>query len=166
MRAPLRLHLRGKTVLLTGGTGFFGKVVVERLLRCAPEIGCIYLLIRPQADSEAPASAATRFETEVLTSGAFEALARAYGDRWPAFARDKIIPIAGDVSRPRMGLGDDDHKTLASCVDVIINAAASVTFDAPIDEAILHNTRSVEQVAEFARACRSAVLVHVSTAYV
>src|SRR5262245_23656533 len=164
MREPLRLHLREKTILLTGGTGFLGKVIVERLLRCAPDIERIYLLIRPQ--SEALLSAATRFETEVLTSGAFEALARVHGDRWRAFAREKIVPIDGDVSQPRLGLADDNYASLASCVDVIINAAASVTFDAPIDEAVLHNTKSVQRMAEFARACRSAVLIHVSTAYV
>src|SRR5215467_5704886 len=105
MHPPVHVHLRGKTVLLTGGTGFLGKVIVERLLRCAPDIERIYLLIRTQREPEAaPVSAAARFETEVLTSGAFAALARAYGDRWPAFARDKIVPIAGDVSQPRLGL--------------------------------------------------------------
>jgi nucleoside-diphosphate-sugar epimerase len=167
MPPPVHAHLRGKNVLLTGGTGFLGKVVVERLLRCAPEIGCIYLLIRTARErGAAPVSAATRFETEVLTSRVFGALARAHGDRWPAFAREKIVPIAGDVSQPRLGLGDGDHAALISRVDIIINGAATVTFDAPLDEALQHNTRSVERVAEFARACRSAVLVHVSTAYV
>jgi nucleoside-diphosphate-sugar epimerase len=166
-RPRLHLHLRGKTVLLTGGTGFLGKVVVERLLRCAPEIARIYLLIRTQRDPEAPPiSADARFETEVLPSGAFDALARDYGDRWPAFARDKIVPVAGDVSQPRLGLSDDAYAALTSSTDIIINSAASVTFDAPIDEALLHNTRSVAHVAEFARACRSTVLVHVSTAFV
>jgi nucleoside-diphosphate-sugar epimerase len=167
MRPPLRQYLRGKTVLLTGGTGFLGKVIVERLLRCAPEIGRIYLLIRTQNDPDAaPVSALTRFETEVLTSHVFDVLGRLHGYRWPAFSRDKIVPVAGDVSQPLMGLARGEHATLAASVDIIINAAASVTFDAPIDEALLHNTRSVERVAEFARACRSAVLVHVSTAYV
>jgi nucleoside-diphosphate-sugar epimerase len=167
MRPPVHVHLRGKTVLLTGGTGFLGKVIVERLLRCAPDIERIYLLIRTQVEREgAPVSAAARFETEVLTSGAFAALARAYGDRWPAFARDKIVPIAGDVSQPRLGLEDSAHAALASRVDIIINGAASVTFDAPLDEAFRNNTRSTERVAEFARSCRSAILVHVSTAYV
>jgi len=166
-RQPIREHLRGKTVLLTGGTGFLGKVVLERLLRCAPEIGCVYLLIRTQREADAPpVPALTRFETEVLTSGAFDALARVHGDRWPAFARDKIVPIAGDVSHSRLGLGDREYAGLAAHVDIIINGAASVTFDAPLNEALLHNTRSVEHVAAFARVCRSAVVVHVSTAFV
>ncbi len=167
MSQPLRRYLRGKTVLLTGGTGFLGKVIVERLLRCAPDIERIYLLIRMKSEpGQPPISALTRFETEVLPSGAFEALARAYGGRWPAFARAKIVPIAGDVSQPRLGLGDADFKALTSGVDIIINGAASVVFDAPLNEAFLHNTRSVQHIAEFARACRAAVLVHVSTAFV
>ena len=90
-----------------------------------------------------------------------------HGDSWPGFVRDKIVPIAGDVSQPRLGLGDDDFtRSRPRSVDIVINSAASVVFDAPLDEAFLHNTRSVQHVAEFARACRSAVLVHVSTAYV
>jgi nucleoside-diphosphate-sugar epimerase len=160
-------YLRGKTILLTGGTGFLGKVIVERLLCAAPEIERIYLLIRTQRQPDAlPTSALTRFETEVLASPVFAALAQAHGPRWGAFAREKIAPIAGDVSLPRLGLHDDNHSTLTSRVDIMINAAASVAFDAPIDEALLHNTRSVEHVAEFARACHSAVLVQVSTAFV
>jgi thioester reductase-like protein len=167
MPEPVHQYLRGKTILLTGGSGLLGKVIVERLLRCAPDIERIYLLIRTQRDpSTPPTSALTRFETEVLPSGAFGSLAREHGDRWPAFARARIVPIAGDVSQPRFGLADDKYAVLTSSVDIIINGAASVTFDAPLNEALRHNTRSVEQVAAFARACRSAILVHVSTAFV
>ena len=61
---------------------------------------------------------------------------------------------------------DDDYAALTSQVDVVINCAASVMFDAPVNEALLHNTRSAAHVAAFARACRSAVLVHISTAFV
>jgi fatty acyl-CoA reductase len=161
MRQSIRQHLRGKTVLLTGGTGFLGKVIVERLLSAAPEIERIYLLIRTACE---PASA--RFENEVVSSSAFDALARMHGDGWPALVRGKVSPVAGDVSQPRIGLADDVHAALASRIDIVINAAASVVFDAPIDEALRHNTCSVQYVAEFARTCRSAVLVHVSTAFV
>lgn len=33
-------------ILITGGTGFVGKVLLEKLLRCCPRISTVYLLIR------------------------------------------------------------------------------------------------------------------------
>jgi fatty acyl-CoA reductase len=160
-------YLRGKTVLLTGGTGFLGKVILERLLRLAPDVGRIYLLIRTRQEPNAPPTTADRrFETEVLPSGAFHTLAAEHGQRWLAFARTKLVPVAGDVSQPRLGLHDQNYAVLATRVDIIINAAASVAFDEPLDSALLHNVRSVEHVAEFARECHAIALVHVSTAFV
>ena len=42
----------------------------------------------------------------------------------------------------------------------------AVAFDEPLDSALLHNVRSVEHVARFARECGAVALVHVSTAFV
>lgn len=39
-------------VLITGATGFMGKVLVEKLLRSCPKIGTIYLLIRNKKGKE------------------------------------------------------------------------------------------------------------------
>ncbi|MDE3155159.1 MAG: SDR family oxidoreductase [Acidobacteriota bacterium] len=153
--------LRGRTLLLTGGTGFLGKVVVERLLRTAPEVERIYLLIRPSR-----LTPPERFEAEVVRSRAFDTLAAMHGDRWLRLIRDTVVPVAGDVSQPRLGMDDETHAALTQSVDIVINSAASVAFDAPLDEALRHNTRSVQHGVEFARACRSAALVQVSTAYV
>lgn len=36
----------GKSILITGATGFMGKVLVEKLLRSCPDVKRIYLLIR------------------------------------------------------------------------------------------------------------------------
>lgn len=39
---------RGRHVLVTGGSGFVGKVLIEKLLRACPDIGDIFVLIRPR----------------------------------------------------------------------------------------------------------------------
>lgn len=39
---------RGRHLLITGATGFMGKVLVEKLLHSCPDIGTLYLLVRPK----------------------------------------------------------------------------------------------------------------------
>lgn len=39
---------RDRSIFITGGTGFMGKVLVEKLLRSCPGIKNIYLLMRPK----------------------------------------------------------------------------------------------------------------------
>lgn len=41
-------YFRGSVVLVTGGTGFVGKALLEKLLRSCPGIDTIYVLMRPK----------------------------------------------------------------------------------------------------------------------
>ena len=38
----------GRSIFVTGATGFMGKVLIEKLLRSCPDIREIFLLIRPK----------------------------------------------------------------------------------------------------------------------
>lgn len=42
--SPIRDFLRGKTVFLTGGFGFIGKLLVQKLLEC--DVKRIYMMVR------------------------------------------------------------------------------------------------------------------------
>ena len=43
---------RDKNVFITGGTGFLGVCLIEKLLRCCPGVNNIYVLIRPKKGKE------------------------------------------------------------------------------------------------------------------
>ena len=47
--------LAGKRLAITGTTGFLGTALVERLLRCVPDVELV-LLVRPAAGASSSAS--------------------------------------------------------------------------------------------------------------
>ncbi|PIN12714.1 Long-chain-fatty-acyl-CoA reductase [Handroanthus impetiginosus] len=53
--------LRGKTFLVTGATGFFAKVLIEKILRTAPDVHKIFVVIR----AKDKATAVERLKNEV-----------------------------------------------------------------------------------------------------
>jgi FlaA1/EpsC-like NDP-sugar epimerase len=44
----IREFYKDKSILMTGCTGFVGKVVLEKIMRCCPEFKRIYVLVRPK----------------------------------------------------------------------------------------------------------------------
>ncbi len=154
---------RGKTILLTGGTGFLGTALVEKILRSLPDLGRLYLLIRPSRDK----NAAARFEKDMLASAAFRNLREQHGDAFGEYVGGKVRILEGDVHAPRLGLGEEDLSELSSEVDIVVHSAASVVFDAPLDAAVESNVRGTLGILELARGWEKRPLfMHISTAYV
>ncbi len=155
-------ELAGKRIAVTGGTGFLGTALVERLLRSAP--GCqLVLLVRPGRR----ATVAQRVQREVFGNDAFERLRADLGkEGFAAMVAERVTPIAGDVARDGLGLDDEGRAALAAC-DVVIHSAATVSFDSPLDAAVEVNllgpTRIATALAELGVAPH---LVAVSTCYV
>lgn len=48
----VREFYAGKNIFLTGVTGFVGKALLEKLLRCCPEVGNIYCLVRAKKNQK------------------------------------------------------------------------------------------------------------------
>jgi fatty acyl-CoA reductase len=45
-KSEIASYYADKSILITGATGFLGKVLIEKLLRSCPEVKKIYVLIR------------------------------------------------------------------------------------------------------------------------
>ncbi len=155
--------LKGKTILVTGSTGFLGKSIVEKCLRSIPEIGRINLAIR----SSARRPAADRLEREVLSSPAFKRLKEELGeDGFARLAKEKLAVLALDLGRDGLGLTDDGREQLRSC-DIVIHSAAAVEFDNPADLSAQTNLLGAARMVAAVKASGARPhLVHVSTAYV
>jgi alcohol-forming fatty acyl-CoA reductase len=154
---------RGKSVLLTGGTGFLGTALVEKMLRSLPELGRLYLVVRPSGGK----SARERFEKDVLGSAAFGGLREELGEGFAERASEKVVVLEGDVHAPALGLGEAELEELSREVDVVIHSAASVVFDAPLDAAVDSNVRGTVGLLKLARGWeKKPLFVHISTSYV
>ncbi|XP_074356509.1 fatty acyl-CoA reductase 2, chloroplastic-like [Apium graveolens] len=155
--------LQGKNYLVTGATGFLAKVLIEKLLRRTPDVGKIYVLIRAN-DNQA---AAERLKTDIVDSELFMSLESLHGEYYKTFMLNKLIPVAGDVCKPDLGIESNFAAEMAQVVDVVVNSSANTTFDERYDVAINTNTRGPCRVLGFAKRCKNLCLfLHVSTAYV
>jgi HAD superfamily hydrolase (TIGR01490 family) len=155
--------LKGKTILVTGSTGFLGKSIVEKCLRAIPDIGRINLAIR----SSPRRPAAERLEREVLSSPAFKRLKEQLGEEgFAKLVKEKLAVVEIDLGRDGLGLSDSGREQLRAC-DIVIHSAAAVEFDNPADLSaqtnLLGAARMVQALQESGGRPH---LVHVSTAYV
>jgi long-chain acyl-CoA synthetase len=155
---PLETILRKRRILITGGTGFLGKVLLYLLLRHHPEIGRIFLLIRGDRKSSL-----NRFRREILDSPALAPLREYLGARFDSYVEERVAVIAGDITVP--GLITDGAEVIGDIpIDALIHCAGLVNFEASLGKAIAINVTGVANVIDFCRKWGVALL-HISTCY-
>ena len=66
-------------------------------------------------------------------------------------ALEKIIPIAGDVTLPELGLSAADMQLLLDNVSIVFNSAATVKFDEELKAAVEMNVKGPRQLLEICR---------------
>jgi nucleoside-diphosphate-sugar epimerase len=145
-----------RTFLLTGVTGFLGKVLLEELLRRREELGIerVLVVIRPLRGLAAD----ERFARDVVRSPCFAQLAPGW-DRW-------VTVLEADLELPQLPASLTSHPALQS-VTHVVHAAASIQFNLPLALAARANVHATLGVLALARSLpRSERFVYVSTAYV
>ncbi|XP_073847723.1 putative fatty acyl-CoA reductase CG5065 [Musca autumnalis] len=145
-----------KNILITGATGFMGKVLVEKLLRSCPDIKGLYLLIR----SKRGLSPEVR-KDQYLKCVIFNNILELNPD-----IGKKIHVIAGDVLEDDLGVKIDDRNHLIRTIDVVFHCAANVRFDQPLRPMVQMNVLGTQKVLELALTMENLkVFVHVSTTF-
>ncbi|XP_047038956.1 fatty acyl-CoA reductase wat-like [Helicoverpa zea] len=153
--SPVQQFYENTTVFITGGSGFLGKQLIEKLFR-ATKISKILLLLRSKKGKPIEQRL-----LDMLQDPVFDAVKELH----PNFA-EKIIPVAGDVAEMKLGLSEKDWNMVADETDIFMHVAATTRFDEPLKIATLINVRGAREALLLGKACKKLKsYVHVSTAY-
>lgn len=86
---------KNKNVLLTGGTGYFGKMIIEKLLRTT-EVKNIYLIVRDKQDIDFEKRVTKMFEEQIFFRIS------------ETLFMDKVHPIEGNLKKSHLGISKED----------------------------------------------------------
>lgn len=154
--SKIREFYRGKSIFVTGGTGFMGKVLIEKLLYSCSDLQRIFILVR----SKKHQNVNDRVK-EMLSSPAFD---RVKSEKPEVL--EKIVPIQGDVELVNLGIGDEDMIRVLAETEIIFNVAAAVDFLAHVEHSFRGNVLSLVNLTQIAKKMtRLQVLMHVSTGF-
>ncbi|KAL2734727.1 fatty acyl-CoA reductase wat-like isoform X2 [Vespula maculifrons] len=146
----------GQSIFITGGTGFMGKLLIEKLLRGCPGINRVYVLIRKKKEKNV-----LQRKEELIDDTLFSVLRK----EQPEVQR-RIVAIEGDCSLPNLDISIADRATLIGEVSIVFHAAATVRFNEKIKLAGAINVRSLKEMIYFSlKMSKLKSFVYVSTAY-
>ena len=122
---------------VTGATGFIGRNLVSRLLQ---REGTVYALVR----------AGSRGRLEELRTG------------WGADGA-RVVPIAGDLAQPGLGISEEDLVTLRGSVDHFFHLAAIYDMTADAETQEIANVEGTRHAVELAGAIDAGCFHQVSS---
>ena len=70
MGLGIKEFYKGKTIFLTGTTGFVGKVVLEKIIRSLPDFKKLFVMVRAKKNM----TVGERFEKSIFSSEIFDPL--------------------------------------------------------------------------------------------
>ena len=145
------------SILLTGATGFLGKVVLQELLRNRESLGVhlIFLLIRATSQN----ASKVRMEREIFQSECLEGLTET--------GEECVRPIWGDLHKPNLGISEDALTVMSKNVTQVIHCAATIGFNSTILDSVKTNVDGTLEVFRLTKHfSHRPFFTFVSTAYV
>nr|CAD7399377.1 unnamed protein product [Timema cristinae] len=137
-RLSIKEFYEGRSLFITGATGFLGKLLVEKLIRSCPGVGQIYLLTRSKQGQDVAGRV-----TSLLKDPAFK--------RMPEMGHQKVVGIAGDLYQRGLGISPQDRERLCRDVSVVFHVAASVKFDEDLKFILQTNVGSTQAIIDLCK---------------
>lgn len=157
MSISINDYYEDKAVLITGATGFVGKLLIEKLLFSCDKLSRVYCLIR---EKSAGNSAEERLN-EITSCKVFDNLRK----KEPNF-RERLTPIAGDIVNDNLNLSADNILILQENVNVVFHLAGTVTPDQDLKTSLLTNVLGLRKTLQFAKTLPHLdAFVHMSSLY-
>ncbi|KAK9811066.1 hypothetical protein WJX73_010679 [Symbiochloris irregularis] len=148
-------ELNHTTVLLTGATGYVGSLLLELILRIAPDVRKIYLLIRDKKGVRAQ----DRLK-ELISGPVFQ-----YQN--PDLILPKLEVVPADMTEPGCGLSQTESSTICRSVNYVIHCAAAIRFDMKVQDILKQTYAPTENLLKLAAAApKMRCFCFISTAFV
>ncbi len=120
-------------LFITGATGFVGSHLLAEILDSRPVQ--IFCLVRAANAAQGVERIRKGMETFSL---------------WKEHYREQLIPVMGDLSKPGLGLSEEDRERIAQEADFIIHNGASVNFIYPYSALKAVNVDGTREVIRLA----------------
>ncbi|KAF7381034.1 hypothetical protein HZH68_015909 [Vespula germanica] len=155
-RSEIQSFYKGKTIFITGGSGFMGKVLIEKLLYTCSDLDKIYMLIRSKKGRNPDLRIDEMFKLPLFIR---------VRKQKPEVIK-KVIPIVGDISLNNLGITDEQREHLINETHIVFNLAAAVRLEAKLKDAIESNTVGTKRVLELSKTMKKLeAFLHLSTAF-
>lgn len=158
----VRAAFAGRHILVTGVTGYLGKVWLSMVLHQLPEVRAITVLARGKMGDDADA----RFHRIVASSPALRPLREEHGVELWDLVREKVEVYDAKLSAEDCGLDAHTMATRIADVDVVVHFAGLTDFEPDPLLALDANVRGAVSVADLAAKTRGRRYIHVSTTFV
>ncbi|XP_036152594.1 fatty acyl-CoA reductase 2 isoform X2 [Myotis myotis] len=146
----------GKSILITGATGFLGKVLMEKLFRTSPDLKVIYILVRPKAGQTLQQRV-----IQILNSKLFEKVKEVCPN-----VQEKIRAVYADLNQNDLAISKGDMQELLSCTNIVFHCAATVRFDDHLRHAVQLNVTATQKLLLMASQMpKLEAFIHISTAF-
>ncbi|XP_055307131.1 fatty acyl-CoA reductase 1-like isoform X2 [Sitodiplosis mosellana] len=146
---------KGSVVFITGGTGFIGKVLVEKLLRVF-SIKRIYLLVRVKDDMPVDKRLENFFQESI-----FDRLRKESPD-----VITNVKAIEANFEAHDLNISQGNKDIIWNEVDIVFNVVASVKFNEKLRDAVEINVLGTKKILDLVMGIKNLkAFLHISTLY-